>query len=79
MFASRLKNARKKAGMTQQQAAEALDLATRSYQRYEAVKGQCDPPLDTVVKMADLFDVSVDWLLGRDNWLMSHAVSFDEH
>ena len=64
MLYERLKQARKR--FTQQQAAEKLDLAVRSYQRYEAENGQCDPPLPTLVKMADLYQVSVDWLLGRD-------------
>lgn len=78
MFAERLKQARKRLGLTQQQAAEALNLATRSYQRYEAINGQCDPPLTTLVAMANLYDVSIDWLLGRDEWLHSHAIFFDE-
>ncbi|MCD7887786.1 MAG: helix-turn-helix domain-containing protein [Clostridiales bacterium] len=78
MFFERLKAARKRAGFTQQQAAESLNLSTRSYQRYEAVAGQCDPPIETLVQMADLFDVSIDWLLGRDDWLKSHGVHADE-
>ena len=79
MFSKNLKTARKNANYTQQQAAEALNLSTRSYQRYEAVNGQCDPPLATLVEMADLFDVSIDWLLDRKQWLKNHAISFDEY
>lgn len=73
MFYERLKNARVAAGLTQQQAAEALNLSTRSYQRYEAVNGQCDPPLGTLIAMADLFNVSIDWLLCRDGFLAKYA------
>lgn len=73
MFSERLKFSRKRVGMTQQQAAELLNLATRSYQRYEAENGQCDPPIQTLIAMADLFDVSIDWLLGRDAFLAKHA------
>lgn len=76
MFCDRLKSARKQAGLTQQQAAEVLNLSTRSYQRYEAVNGQCDPPIQTLIEMADLLDVSIDWLLCRDEFLAKHA---DEH
>ena len=65
MFYKRLKKARQKAGMTQQQAAEALNLSVRSYQRYEAASGQCDPPIATLIAIADLFNVSIDWLLSR--------------
>lgn len=73
MLPTRLKTARKAAGLTQQQAAESLNLSTRSYQRYEAESGICEPPLNTLVVMADLFDVSIDWLLGRDDFLARHA------
>ena len=73
MFSTRLKEARKHLGMTQQEAAELLNLSCRSYQRYEAENGACDPPLNTLVAMADLFDVSTDWLLGRDSFLAKHA------
>ena len=66
MFYKRLKEARQRAGMTQQQAAGALNLSVRSYQRYEAANGQCDPPIATLVAIADLFNVSIDWLLSRD-------------
>lgn len=73
MFCDRLKSVRKQAGLTQQQAAEALNLSTRSYQRYEAFTGQCDPPIRTLIEIADLFDVSLDWLMCRDEFLAKHA------
>ena len=76
MFAERLKSSRKKCNLKQRQEAEALNLSTRSYQRYEAANGQCDPPINTLISMADLFDVSIDWLLCRDDFLAKHA---DEH
>lgn len=79
MFHERLKKARKKAGFTQQQAADALKFSMRSYQRYEALNGRFEPSIETLVEMADLFDVSIDWLLCRDSWLSSHAISFDEY
>lgn len=73
MFHERLKQARKNAKITQQQAAEALNLSTRSYQRYEAENGQTEPPMATLIAMADLFNVSLDWLLCRDNFLAERA------
>lgn len=79
MISKRLKSARKKAGLTQQKAAELLNLSSRSYQRYEAENGRCEPPLSTLVEMADLFDVSIDWLLCRDEWLNVHEGSSDAH
>jgi len=79
MFQTRLKSIRKKRGYTQQTAADNLNLSLRSYQRYEAQNGYCDPPLNTLINIADLFDVSIDYLLGRDEWLAAHGVSFDEY
>ena len=63
MFSDRLKLSRQKSGFTQQQAAETLNLSVRSYQRYEAKNGAFEPSLSVLVEMADLFDVSIDWLL----------------
>ena len=79
MFAKRLKAIRKKRGITQQAIAEQLNLAVRSYQRYEAINGFCDPPLSTLIQLADILDVSIDYLLGRDEWIKSHGVFFDEY
>lgn len=73
MFNLRLKEARTQAGLTQQKAAELLNLSTRSYQRYEAETGKMEPSLETLVAMADLMDISIDWLLGRDDFLAKHA------
>lgn len=78
MLAERLKIARVKQNMTQRQAAEALNLSTRSYQRYEAINGQCEPPLATLVSMANIFDVSIDWLLGRDEFLAKRRECQDD-
>lgn len=77
MFYQRLKAIRKSRGFTQQAVADKLNLSLRSYQRYEAKNGFCDPPLDTLVRIADLFNVSIDWLLGRDEYLRSLGVSVD--
>ena len=43
--------------------AEKLDITQPSYIRYE--NGTSQPTLETLVKIADIFDVSVDYLLGR--------------
>lgn len=49
--------------LTQRQVAEALKLDRSSYAYYET--GKCQPSLDTLLKLADLYDVSTDYLLGR--------------
>lgn len=76
MFGKRLRKIRMKIGLTQQATADSLDITLRSYQRYEG--GHCEPSLNTLVSIADFFDVSIDLLLCRDEWLKSHATPVDE-
>ena len=63
IFQERLIELRKQNGYTQQMVAEVLRIKQPSYIRYE--KGYAEPSLENLVKIADLFDVSVDYLLGR--------------
>lgn len=59
----RLRELRKKRGLTQRQMADILKITERSYQRYEG--GERVPELDILCAIADFFGVSVDYLLGR--------------
>lgn len=58
-----LSEMRKIYGLTQKQVAEKLGIKYQSYQAYE--RGTALPSLGNFVKLADLFDVSLDSLLGR--------------
>lgn len=60
-----LKSLRLSHNLTLKAAAELLGMAQRNYQRYEA--GEVDPPLSKVVFLADYFDVSIDYLVGRSD------------
>jgi transcriptional regulator with XRE-family HTH domain len=64
MNVDHLKNARKKSGMTQQEAAKSLGVGQSTYKNYEC--GYREPNGDTIVMLADLFHVTTDYLLGRD-------------
>ena len=75
MFKDRIRSARIYCGLTLQGTADALDIALRSYQKYES--GDREPNLDLLVSMADLFSVPVDFLLCRDDYLKSLGVSVD--
>ncbi|MCI8717326.1 MAG: helix-turn-helix transcriptional regulator [Lachnospiraceae bacterium] len=75
-FNERLKIARKNAGKTQKETAEAIGMTPNAYQKYEL--GTSEPNLTKLVFLADMFNVSLDYLLCRDNFLQSHEVSFDE-
>ena len=63
IFAKRLKELRKEHKLTQQQLANALNIQQQSYLRYEL--NTSEPSYDMLVKIADMFDVSTDFLLGR--------------
>ncbi len=76
MFGKRLRLMRMKRNLTQPQFAEMLDIALRTYQGYEG--GTRSPSFSTLVKIADILDVSLDYLFGRDEFIKSHAVSADE-
>lgn len=75
MFNNRLRSARIFRGYTLQKTADFLGITLRVIQKYEA--GNSEPPFDLLVRMADLFDVPTDFLLGRDDYLKSLGVSVD--
>ncbi len=62
-FQKRLLEERKLNKLTQTEVADYLHISQPSYIRYE--NGTAEPSLDNLVKLADLFDVTVDYLLGR--------------
>lgn len=77
MFNKRLRHMRMKRGFTQQRLADILDIALRSYQCYET--GTRTPSYNLLVLIADTLDVSLDYLLGRDEFMKAHGVSVDEY
>lgn len=62
-FSQRLLLLRQESGMTQQQVADAIQTTLRQYQRFE--KGEQKPGFDNLVRLADCFQVSLDFLAGR--------------
>lgn len=62
-IAARLKEARKRKNLKQKEVAGHIQMAAHSYQQYEG--GQRRPDYETLVALADLFDVTTDYLLGR--------------
>ncbi len=63
-FALRLRMLRKKAHMTQADVADVLNLHRTAYTKYETDKA-C-PDQTCLLELADLFHVTVDYLLGKD-------------
>lgn len=71
MLGKRLSRIRSEKGFTQQKMADFLFMTVRNYQKYES--GETYPPLDKLVKIADILDVSADYLLCRDAFLSAAA------
>ena len=60
-----LRYLRKKAGMTQGDLAKKLHIKQYNISDYEI--GRIEPSIDNLCKMADVFHVSIDYLVGRRN------------
>ena len=60
-----IKDIRIRKGLTQAEVAAAIGVSSVVYSRYET--GSRQPSVDTLVQMADLFGVTVDYLLGRQD------------
>ena len=59
----RLKELRKKKGISQLRLATELNTTQNTISRYET--GEREPGIDELIKIADYFNVSVDYLIGR--------------
>jgi len=60
-FQEKLYRLRKKAGMTQAELAEKLQVSRQTISRWEL--GSAMPEIETLIAISDLFDVSLDYLL----------------
>ena len=59
-----LKNARQKKGLKQKELADLLDLSSKTISNYEA--GARDPDIKTLIKMARILEVTIDYLVGLE-------------
>ena len=57
----RIAQARKKAGLTQEQLGEALGVSRQAVSKWES--GQANPDVTYIMEMCRIFDVSADWIL----------------
>lgn len=65
MYFQRIRDLREDADLTQTQVAEILGIRQTVYSRYE--RGFQTIPLEHLIRLADYYHVSVDYLLGRTN------------
>lgn len=59
-----IKTAREHSGLLQKECAAALGVTLRAWQGYE--QGSREPKFELLCQIADLFNVTTDYLLGRD-------------
>ena len=62
-FPERLRQLREARGLSQAMVSKQLKVSRYTVYSYE--KGKTDPTLDSLVILADFFDVTLDYLLGR--------------
>lgn len=71
MNLNKLMNLRKENGWSLQYVSSQLGVAKSTYAGYES--GYRRPSLEALISMADLFDTSVDYILGRVDDPVSHS------
>lgn len=59
----RLRDLREDHDLTQKKVAAYLGMSQTGYSKYET--GENDIPTDVLIKLADLYNTSIDYLLGR--------------
>lgn len=74
MDINNLKKARERKGITKKQAAKALGISDSAYRNYEL--GNREPNNSLLVRLADLYGVTTDFLLGRE---VSSTKDYDLH
>lgn len=63
IFGNRLRGLRKAANLTMNELADKICVSKSSINMYE--RGEREPSIDTLICMADYFNVTLDYLVGR--------------
>lgn len=72
----RITELRKKAGLQQKQLAEKLNLYPTTLYKYE--KGVVEPSLDMLMRLADFFGVSIDYLVEHECAMLDRRMLTDD-
>lgn len=64
-FSKRIASLRKEQGLKQREMADKFDIKLRTYQGYEY--GESYPDVAKLIALADFFNVSLDYLVGRSD------------
>ncbi|MFI3326760.1 MAG: helix-turn-helix transcriptional regulator [Clostridia bacterium] len=63
ILSKRLRQCRKEKGLSQRQVAIYCDITEKAYQNYELTTRE--PKLNILIKIADFYEVTLDYLVGR--------------
>ena len=66
MLSNKLKSLRKSEGLTQAELSEKLNIGRVNYTRYE--NGSVRPDYETVIKIADYYNITLDELFDRNKY-----------
>lgn len=77
---NKLKELRKQKELSQKEIAEIIGVERNTYGNYEIERSE--PSISMLTKLADYFDVSIDYLVGRadelDRVIIEHNITSDE-
>lgn len=73
---NRIKELRTEKGLLQSDVAKYIGKSERIVGFYE--KGERDPNTDTLIKLSELFDVSIDYILGKSDAKNSNPINLDD-
>lgn len=65
MFGERIRSLRKERNLTQEELCNLIDIKRSVFTKYELE--QVVPGIDTLIKLGNFFEVSIDYLVGRTN------------
>lgn len=71
-FNERLRELRKRSPLMQKDIAEKIGVSVRTFQQYEL--GKIEPNIERLILLSHIFDVSVDFLVCRDEYLLEGDV-----
>ena len=74
-IAERLKDLRKKARYSQEQVAEILNVSRQAVSKWESAQGY--PDIENIIKLAQMYEVSTDYLLLGKEPLTPHTAEAD--
>lgn len=63
-FSENLKTLRLRSALMQKEIASILGVSVRTFQGWET--GRTEPSIEKLIKIADIFSVSLDYLVGRE-------------